>query len=363
VIGGSVKYADLLDQGLRSIGHQTIVFSRQSILAGMVNRSLISNKKMFGGFGGLLIQITTSWLSLKAPIVWIVHHPVMGCLALLARRNRLIYICHGPWAEEARDMGSKNIRNRFLEYIRGCLQTLLLERANTVLFLSSYMQNRIVISLGIKKKDGQVIGLITPIVDISSRESEELDDEKIVRIRGRVYICRRLVERTGVADFVKKYAHSAYCDKFTIIIAGDGPDKANIEALVSEYKLKNIYLAGFVGDYVHKRNFQASEFMVLPSLANEGFGLVIIEAISHDCIPVVSVKAGGGADWLGGICPDLVYDGSIDGLVSCIEYARTCRSFILTSLKNRIKELTKEEAAIIIEASCRTQTKLDQHNM
>ena len=344
VIGGSVKYAELLDQGLRNIGHKTIVYSRRAIFAGVIREKSRSNKKSSGGIGRLMLQVVTSWSGKKRK-VWIVHHPVMGCLSLLASKEKLIYVCHGPWDEEAKDIGEGKIGYKAANYVRKYIQTLLLMKADSVLFISKYMQRKVLEGQSniqnIKKKSS----LIPPIVEHISDREREMSSIGINRVSGQIYICRRLVERTGVKDFIEKLALSSYCDRFNIIIAGDGPEKVKIELAISESKLHNCKLIGFVSNCEHKNYFLQSEFMVLPSLTNEGFGLVIIEAINNDCLPIVSIYAGGGTDWLRSFYPGLIYNGSIEEMAKCIEYARKHRALILEKLKREIAFLTKEEAA------------------
>lgn len=343
----------MLDRGLKSIGHRTIVYSRKSVFAGMIDGKRRRSAKKSSGLSGLILEILSSWSGNKRPKVWLVHHPVMGCLALLARKEKLIYICHGPWAEEAKDLGRDNIITLILYCTRKQLQALLLRKADSVFFLSRFMQRRVITSLGISQGAAEKFGLIPPIVDHFVENERKMLGMSINRIDNQIYICRRLVKRTGVKDFVRKLAISPYRKEFNIIIAGDGPEKEGIEMIITKSRLYNCKLVGFASNDDHVSYFLQSEFMVLPSLENEGFGLVIIEAINNDCLPIVSVNAGGGTEWLRGFYPELIYDGSIEGLVSCIQYARSSRATILERLKIEVALFTKEEAAKIIQIASR----------
>ena len=321
----------------------------------MIDKRIVRDKKDFDGLGRLTIEIVTSWSGRKQSEVWIVHHPVMGCLSLLARKDRLIYICHGPWAEEAKDMRRGGFIYSLLNYARRFLQALLLSKADNIFFLSAYMQNRVFRSLNINPRNVGEYGLVSPIVDQLDNRIRETNTALPDRVYGQIYICRRLVERTGVADFIEKFAQSTYRNQFNIVIAGDGPEREKIEAIVSYYRVEKCELNGFVSDSNHRLNFLRSEFMVLPSLTNEGFGLVIIEAICNGCLPIVSANAGGGADWMSSLYPQLIYDGSIRGLIKSIDYAREHKSSIIRDLKNQTRLLTKEAAAKVIETSSSKQ--------
>lgn len=66
--------------------------------------------------------------------------------------------------------------------------------------------------------------------------------------------------------------------KVTLIVAGDGPHKENLEKLVIDLKLQdNIKFTGFVTDKEKIRLLSTSQALVFPSLC-EGFGLVILES-------------------------------------------------------------------------------------
>jgi glycosyltransferase involved in cell wall biosynthesis len=84
----------------------------------------------------------------------------------------------------------------------------------------------------------------------------------------------------------------------TLLIAGDGPERTNLEALAQTFGLgpDRVRFLGFrsdVSDLLH-----ASDFFVLPSLT-EGLPLSVLEAMSHR-LPVVVTPVGG--------VPELVSD-------------------------------------------------------
>ena len=96
------------------------------------------------------------------------------------------------------------------------------------------------------------------------------------------------------------------------MIAGDGPEREKIKSTISKYRLNNCQLVGFVDKETHKENFTNSDYMVMPSISNEGFGLVLIESINYGCVPILSQGAGGGKEWLEEIFPELIYNGSVE---------------------------------------------------
>ena len=342
----------MLDKGLTEIGHKTDKHFRGSVYAGKYDNSTIAHTSRSRWLLKYLKEILNSWNPAKKPKVWIVHHPTMGIFSIFARKKQLIYICHGPWSEEAANIGKDNLTNRIANMLRRQLQKLLINKSHDIFFLSNYMSEQVARSLNMSSRQKAKFKLITPIVDQGEEKSHNLNDENIPRSTGFIYICRRLVERTGVGDFLEKFALSERCKDYNILIAGDGPEKERIKSIKTKYHLENCQLLGFIDEKTHKMNFKKSEFMLMPSLSNEGFGLVIIESISCGCIPILSKDAGGGKEWMEKIFPRLIYDGSIDSLLQSLEYAKQNKTIILESLMVLIMTMTKEEAAKTIEEAC-----------
>jgi glycosyltransferase involved in cell wall biosynthesis len=103
----------------------------------------------------------------------------------------------------------------------------------------------------------------------------------------------RLVPHKGIADLIKSM--SLIKDKQTklfLAVAGDGPEKAKLEDLASEYLPGNHLFLGRVKDV--NQFMSAIDVFVLPSYM-EGFGLVFIEAAFHG-VPSVGTNVGGVPD-------------------------------------------------------------------
>lgn len=71
--------------------------------------------------------------------------------------------------------------------------------------------------------------------------------------------------------------------EWKLTIVGDGPERQNLEHLVSDLKLKNVSFEGFQSPESY---YQRASILVLTS-EYEGFGLVIVEAMSYGVVPVV----------------------------------------------------------------------------
>jgi len=75
----------------------------------------------------------------------------------------------------------------------------------------------------------------------------------------------------------------------SLTIVGDGPDLKRLISLVDESKqLQNIIFTGNLSKDEVINRLRSSDFLLLPTLASEGFPKVVAEAFFAGCIPVVS---------------------------------------------------------------------------
>ena len=91
-----------------------------------------------------------------------------------------------------------------------------------------------------------------------------------------------------------------------LIIAGTGPEESKLRALANSLSLKNVLFTGFVKSEDQKRYWSQSAFFVAPSIWDEPFGMVILEAWGN-ARAVVGFKKGS--------FPELIADGT-DGALA-----------------------------------------------
>ena len=84
--------------------------------------------------------------------------------------------------------------------------------------------------------------------------------------------------------------------RLTLIVAGDGPDRAAFEAEAKRQGVPTEFL-GWIGPEQRNREMRAADLLAVPSVWPEPFGLVGIEA---GCVglPAVGFAVGGIPDWL-----------------------------------------------------------------
>ena len=75
-------------------------------------------------------------------------------------------------------------------------------------------------------------------------------------------------------------------------IAGDGPERPRLEELVRKEGLRNVEFLGFLKGSEARRVWEKTSLAVIPSIWEEPFGMVALEAFAH-ARPVVAFASGG----------------------------------------------------------------------
>jgi glycosyltransferase involved in cell wall biosynthesis len=111
-----------------------------------------------------------------------------------------------------------------------------------------------------------------------------------------VLFVNRLVTAKGVHVLLQALAAM---EGTTAAIAGDGPDRRSLERLARKLGLGDrVRFVGWVSPEQRTHLLASSRVLVLPSLWDEPFGIVGIEALAAG-IPVVASDVGGISSWLG----------------------------------------------------------------
>jgi glycosyltransferase involved in cell wall biosynthesis len=102
-------------------------------------------------------------------------------------------------------------------------------------------------------------------------------------------------------------------------ILGKGPERANLEALSDELGLQDhVRFAGFVADEDLATHYGAADLSLVPTVAHEGFGLVVLESLACGT-PVLASDLGGLSEVLGSFSPEmLVKPGDVDALAGAL---------------------------------------------
>jgi colanic acid/amylovoran biosynthesis glycosyltransferase len=198
------------------------------------------------------------------------------------------------------------------EYLKG--RKKLQEEAALFVACSSYVRDR-AIARGYPA-DKVIVHSIG--VDVAQFKAPvEQQREKVVLFVG------RLVEKKGCSLLIKAMAEvQQHCPDAELVVIGNGPLRADCEALANAHQLRCRFLGSQPSDVVREWMAKASVFSVPSIVADsgdaEGFGIVFIEAQAMG-LPVVSTRSGGipeaVADRQTGL---LVAEGDCNGLSKAI---------------------------------------------
>ena len=138
----------------------------------------------------------------------------------------------------------------------------------------------------------------------------------------------RLIERKGHFWFIQNvFPHLP--ENVIYLIAGDGPEFDKINALVQDYAFEDrIFMLGYVSDGEKNCLFDLADLFIMPNIIDphdqEGFGIVLLEAGSHN-LPSIATKIEG--------IPDAV----IDGVSGFLVEEKDAQGFIDAILKPKIQ--------------------------
>ncbi len=211
---------------------------------------------------------------------------VLGSL----RRKPLIVHFQGPWADENTAAGDGS---RWKRAARRRLERAVYRRASTVVTLTSAFRRIVVERYGVSPWRVQVE---RPGVDV---ERFALGDRGAARAAlglpedAFVAVCvRRLVPRMGLEVLLDAWEHDDARPRW-LLIAGDGPLREALTARIRSGALRpSVRLLGRVPEEELLQLYRAADVNVVPTLAFEGFGLVVLEAAACGT-PSVVTDAGG----------------------------------------------------------------------
>jgi glycosyltransferase involved in cell wall biosynthesis len=103
----------------------------------------------------------------------------------------------------------------------------------------------------------------------------------------------RLVDSKGVDTLLDAY-HLAGLDPvaWPLTVVGDGPMRVELEGRCVRAGLQGVRFLGFVDDRVKASLLASAKWLVAPSHAHEGLGLVVLEA-RHAGVPCIITRHGG----------------------------------------------------------------------
>lgn len=103
----------------------------------------------------------------------------------------------------------------------------------------------------------------------------------------------RLEKRKAVRYLIEAFAMlHQFHKQYNLIIAGDGPERENLEEMVKEQNIRGVTFTGFVEDKEKIKLLQESAVLCSPAMYGESFGIVLLEAMASSCVAVAGNNSG-----------------------------------------------------------------------
>jgi len=243
-------------------------------------------------------------------------------LDLIASRPLVVHF-HGPWKAESLIDGD----SFFKASVKGLIEKAVYARGRKFIVLSRAFGTILAQSYGVLERDIRVIPGGVETARFETAHSRAASRERIGWPQDRpiVLSVRRLVKAKGLENFVEAAARVVRSvPDVLFLIAGTGPLAQTLQRAIDERALgNNVRLCGFISEETLPAAYAAADLFVVPTIALEGFGLVVIESLAAGT-PVLVTPVGGLPEVVcdlderlifAGLTPDDIARGIVDALV------------------------------------------------
>jgi glycosyltransferase involved in cell wall biosynthesis len=237
--------------------------------------------------------------------------PGTGVARALGAARRFVYTMHSPATMEAEinwaEQGLSGTLKRILGKRRlAGLERDLLVRVDAIHALSEFTKGLI----------GRIHGLQDKVTVVPHWRRETLR-RSVTKSEARrrlgwpdsapvIFTVRRHVARMGLGVAIEAIAPLATAGACVFVVGGDGPLRPTLEAQAATAGADGrIIFTGRLSEENLALAYQAADIFVLPTIALECFGLIIVEALAFGC-PVVATDAAAIPEILRPIAPDLI---------------------------------------------------------
>ena len=302
--GGLNRYLASLVAAERRIG----IDATSVVLGAPDDRSATSTDPRLEGASSRSILIRVAAMARAAarrplPDVIDAHFALYALLPVRTTLARIPLVVHfqGPWAEESHVEGQGVFAVRLKRFIERSVY----KRAAAVVVLSRSFGLVAEQSYGVSPDR---IRRIPPGVDL---ELFSPGDPLTARRRlgvapdATVLVCvRRLRPRMGIEVAIRAVAEVATSRSIDLVVVGEGPARARLAELAAQLGAP-VRFVGRVGDEELVEWYRAANLSVVPTVALEGYGLVVLESLAAGT-PVIASDLGGLRDALEDVSPELL---------------------------------------------------------
>ena len=242
----------------------------------------------------------------------------------------MVFHFHGPWALESGVETKKSVAVR----IKKWLEQATYNRTQRFIVLSKTFRDILHQQYQVPLAKISIVpgGADIERFNISASKAEARTQLGWHLDRPTIFCVRRLAKRMGLENLIDAIAlvRQTYPD-IMLYIGGKGELAEILKTQISELELENnVKLLGFVPDEQLPLCYRAANFSIVPTVALEGFGLIVVESLAAGT-PVLGTPVGGIPETLRPFSEDLVLEGSSSqqlarGIVEAIKGDRTLPS-------------------------------------
>ncbi|MCZ6877154.1 MAG: glycosyltransferase family 4 protein [Acidobacteria bacterium] len=213
-----------------------------------------------------------------------IHQPLPAFLLIPSSFSRpIVYTFHSSWAEEFKIKSSRwpHIFRKIVSPLLAEVEKRVLHRATAITVLSEFSQRKL---KQLYNRDGVIIP--GGVNSERFQPIEEIESSQTLRL----VTLRNLVPRMGLPQLIR--AMKLLPSHIELTIGGQGPLRNELMRLIGSLGLsERVQLAGHVPDDDLSHFYSSANWFVLPTVALEGFGLVILESLSCGT-PVLGTRIG-----------------------------------------------------------------------
>lgn len=343
IVGGSAIYAAQVMKELAGRGHEVVVMARDPgpqrrvgewegvqirhyPFAQSAVRYPLTVARSQRSFGALLDRERFDLVN--------AHHASSGYAIARALKGRgipFIFFFHGPWHLEALAKEQPTGVAQWLPqyYLRKLADRSILRNSDRVVVLSDYMAGEAGAIWGAAPAKATKIPSGVDLERFSPRHDRAVPRRRLGLPQDQILLLavRRLDARMGLENLIDAMAIVEGERKdVALLIGGRGPLEGKLAARIAERGLLRTRLLGYVEDGDLADYYGASDLVIMPSVALEGFGLSTLEALASG-VPVLGTPTGGTPEILSGVLPDYILEGTAPdqiarGILAKLESAR-----------------------------------------
>lgn len=241
----------------------------------------------------------------------VVSHFALYSLPMLWHLKNLPLVVHfhGPWALEGNAEGNRPL----VTWLKKQIELPTYRRANRFIVLSDAFRQILHREYGVSLDK---IEIVPGGVDIDRFALEMTPEEARGHLdwpqdRPILLAVRRLAKRMGLENLIAAMVEvrRSYPDVL-LLIAGKGSLESELREQIEGLGLQNaVKLLGFLPDEQLPVAYRAADLSIVPTVALEGFGLIVIESLAAGT-PVMGTAVGGIPEILKPLSGDLLFDGT-----------------------------------------------------